>query len=555
MKRKNKRRNRGSQTQNFMQLEARNLLTSIANTLPVGVDLVTNGGFERAVNGNSGFFQDSDVDGWVAADAASGQRLNIFNFGAGSDPRQNILELDSTTAQFDEIFQDINTRAGDSYILSFEIRERNVDASANADTNKLEVLWGDTVLGNYTGTFHWQSVNLVVEGLGDVSRLTFREVSTAASDSRGPLIDNVGLVKIAENVAIGNGSFDSRTLPDSQAQLVNRDFVDGWEAFTEGDSDLLFAIQNTGSNDGGQHLRLDTFGDHLDRIYQDVSTTAGEKYYLTFDLRGSEQLRVRWNNQWAGTFEADTDWQTFGLLLDASDAETTRMVFREVSSTAPTGTGPQIDNVRISRVGVFEPFAGVRALSEVDPAARNGIYSEAPELNIDVSKTFRAKIAVESGSEIDLLLYADRTPETVNNFVNLARDGWYDGLTFNRVVNDFFNNPFIAQAGGPFTENTGGGPGYTFGDEFVDGLNFDTRTGLLAMANAGPATNGSQFFITYGNPTNLNGVHTIFGEIELGDTSSFDALNNLTFREPGSSTPGDVITSITITEEDSSSAT
>ncbi len=533
-----------------MKLEPRNLLASIANTLPVGVDLVTNGGFERANNGNaSHFFLDSDVDGWVAADAASGQRLNILNFGA-ANPRQNILELDSTASQFDEVYQDINTKAGDSYILSFEIRERNVETSAHADTNKLEVLWGGTSEGIYSGTFHWQSVNLVVEGLGDVSRLTFREISLAASDARGPLIDNVRLVKIASNVAVGNGSFDSRTLDNPAQTTVTREFMAGWMAFGENESDRLFAVRNDGANDGAQYLQLDSGGGRLDRIYQDIATTQGEKYYLTFDVRGSEQLRVRWNNEWVGTFEADSDWQTFGILVDAADAETTRMVFREVSGTGPTGTGPQIDNVRISQVGAFEAFGGVGALSEVDPATRNGIYTQAPEMNIDVAKVYRAKIAVESGAEIDLLLYASRTPVTVNNFVNLARDGWYDGLTFNRVVNDALNNPFIAQAGGPFTDNTGGGPGYTFADEFVDGLNFDSRTGLLAMANAGPGTNGSQIFITYGNPTNLNGVHTIFGEIELGDTSSFTALDNLTFRSPGSSTPGDVITSITITEED-----
>ena len=535
-----------------MQLEPRNLLASISNTLPIGVDLVTNGGFERATDGNaSHFFLDSNVDGWVAADSASGQRLNIFGFGDASDPHQNVLELDSIASQYDRVYQDIRTRTGDSYILSFEIRERTVDASAHADTNKLEVFWGGMNLGTFSGTNHWQSVNLVVEGLGDVSRLTFREISLDSSDGRGPLIDNVRLVKIANNVAVGNGSFDSRALGDPAPATVTREFMDGWMAAGADASDRLFAVRNDGGSDGQQYLQLDTGGGRLDRIYQDIATTSGEKYYLTFDVRGSEELRVRWNEEWVGTFQAESDWQTFGILVDASDTDVTRMVFREVTAAAPTGTGPQIDNIRISQVGAFEPFAGVGALSEVDPAERNNIYgNQPPATTIDEANTYRAKITVESGAEIDLLLYANQAPVTVNNFVNLARDGWYDGLTFNRVVNDISSNPFIAQAGGPFTDNTGGGPGYTFADEIVDGLNFNTQTGLLAMANSGANTNGSQFFITYANPTHLNGRHTIFGEIEAGDTTSFDALNNLTFREPGSATPGDVIKSITITEED-----
>lgn len=530
-------------------MESRNLLASLANTLPTGVDLVTNGGFERATGGNaSQFFLDSNVDGWVAADSASGQRLNILNFGG---TRQNVLELDSIASQYDRVFQDINTRSGDSYILSFEIRERPVNASAHADTNKLEVFWGGMNLGTFSATNHWQSVNLVVEGLGDVSRLTFRELSLTSSDARGPLIDNVRLVKIAENVTVGNGSFDSRALADSGApDTVTRDFMDGWLAMGTDAADRLFSLRRGGANDGDQYLQLDTGEGRLDRIYQDVATTRGEKYHLTFDLRGSEELRLRWNNEWVGTFSAGSDWQTFGVLVDAADADTTRMVFREAVGTNPTGTGPQIDNIRITRVGAFEPFAGVRALSEVEPATRDSIYSQAPEQTIDRTRTHRANIELESGAQINLLLYTDQTPITVNNFINLARDGWYDGLTFNRVVNDLSNNPFIAQAGGPFADNTGGGPGYTFADEIVDGLNFNTRTGLLAMANAGPGTNGSQFFITFGNPTHLNGRHTIFGEIELGDTASFDTLNNLTFREPGSATPGDMIKSITITETD-----
>lgn len=108
---------------------------------------------------------------------------------------------------------------------------------------------------------------------------------------------------------------------------------------------------------------------------------------------------------------------------------------------------------------------------------------------------------------INLKLYATQTPYTVANFVNLAKRGYYDGLNFHRVINDF-----MIQGGCPF--GTGrGGPGYKFQDEFAEGLVHD-RPGILSMANAGRNTNGSQFFITHVKTPWLNGKHTVFGSVE-----------------------------------------
>ena len=127
-----------------------------------------------------------------------------------------------------------------------------------------------------------------------------------------------------------------------------------------------------------------------------------------------------------------------------------------------------------------------------------------------------AVLKTEKG-EIGLKLFYDKTPMTVANFVGLAEGKldatkgkkFYDGLTFHRVINDF-----MIQGGDPKGNGTGG-PGYKFPDEFVDGLNFNTK-GKLAMANSGPATNGSQFFITHVPTTWLNNKHTIFGEVVEG---------------------------------------
>jgi peptidyl-prolyl cis-trans isomerase B (cyclophilin B) len=108
--------------------------------------------------------------------------------------------------------------------------------------------------------------------------------------------------------------------------------------------------------------------------------------------------------------------------------------------------------------------------------------------------------------DIHLRLHDDKTPMTVASFVNLARRGYYDGLTFHRVISDF-----MIQGGCP--EGSGrGGPGYKFGDEFAPGLKHD-KPGVLSMANAGPGTNGSQFFITHGATPWLDGKHSVFGEV------------------------------------------
>ncbi len=117
----------------------------------------------------------------------------------------------------------------------------------------------------------------------------------------------------------------------------------------------------------------------------------------------------------------------------------------------------------------------------------------------------KAVIETDKGT-INIILFADQTPLTVANFVNLAGRGYYDGLKFHRVIDEF-----MIQGGCP--QGTGaGGPGYQFGDECTADLKHDVP-GILSMANAGPGTNGSQFFITHVPTPHLNGKHTVFGRI------------------------------------------
>ena len=120
----------------------------------------------------------------------------------------------------------------------------------------------------------------------------------------------------------------------------------------------------------------------------------------------------------------------------------------------------------------------------------------------------RAVIQTDKGS-IEIELHADKTPMTVANFVNLAQRGYYDGIVFHRVIANF-----MIQGGDP-TGTGRGGPGYQFGDEFDNSLGHD-GPGVLSMANAGPGTNGSQFFITHNATPHLNGNHSVFGRVVSG---------------------------------------
>ncbi len=174
----------------------------------------------------------------------------------------------------------------------------------------------------------------------------------------------------------------------------------------------------------------------------------------------------------------------------------------------------------------------------INPANRNNMYQAPPEMEIDPTKSYVATIVTDKG-DIVIDLFADRVPRTVNNFVFLARQGFYDDTTFHRVLSDF-----MAQAGDP-TGTGRGGPGYRFADEFHPDLTHD-GPGVLSMANAGPNTNGSQFFITYKATPWLDRRHAVFGRVSAG----LDVLESLTPRDPSlnPSFPGDRIETIRIEE-------
>jgi cyclophilin family peptidyl-prolyl cis-trans isomerase len=147
-------------------------------------------------------------------------------------------------------------------------------------------------------------------------------------------------------------------------------------------------------------------------------------------------------------------------------------------------------------------------------------WPKPPEFKLDLHKKYSAILKTDLG-DIEVTLFADKAPNTVNNFIFLAREGYYDDTIFHRVIHDF-----MAQAGDP-TGTGRGGPGYSFRDEFGSGLKHN-KPGILSMANAGPNTNGSQFFITHVPTPWLDGKHTIFGEV----TSGLDVLFAIPERDP-----------------------
>ena len=186
---------------------------------------------------------------------------------------------------------------------------------------------------------------------------------------------------------------------------------------------------------------------------------------------------------------------------------------------------------------VWDTFVKEESIMK-DLASRQ--YKSAPEMTINQDARYLAHVEMASGGTFTIELLPKSAPQTVNSFVFLARNGWFDNITFHRVIPGF-----VAQTGDP--SGTGrGGPGYYLPNEIDSTLSHD-RKGVVAMANAGPNTNGSQWYITYGDVSQLDGSYTIFGNV----TEGMDVVEGITPRDPSrnpNAAPGDTIARITIEE-------
>jgi len=204
------------------------------------------------------------------------------------------------------------------------------------------------------------------------------------------------------------------------------------------------------------------------------------------------------------------------------------------------------------KLGITPPFvfiAGIPYTGPLDFNSLDGIvkelllpqrqFHECPAMQLEQGVSYTATLHTEKG-DIVLQLYPEVAPKAVNSFIFLAEHGWFDNVTFHRVIPGF-----VAQAGDP-TGTGRGNPGYLFSIETDSNFTFD-RAGLLAMANSGPTANGSQFFITLAPAEHLNGGYTIFGEVIDG----MDVVESLSERDPSQNTdlpPGDLILDVSIEE-------
>ncbi len=188
-----------------------------------------------------------------------------------------------------------------------------------------------------------------------------------------------------------------------------------------------------------------------------------------------------------------------------------------------------------------QPVARIEIDMAADAERRDGMFVKLPPQVAESGKDYTAVLHTDQG-DITVQLYNAKAPVTVNNFLYLALTGFYDDTTFHRVIEGF-----MAQGGDPSGSGRGG-PGYRFKDEFSQGLVFN-RPYMLAMANSGPHSNGSQFFITFVPTPHLNHKHTIFGNVIEGTA----AVNNISNRDPMSAVaPGDRIQNISIFVKDAS---
>lgn len=190
--------------------------------------------------------------------------------------------------------------------------------------------------------------------------------------------------------------------------------------------------------------------------------------------------------------------------------------------------------------GTLATGEACQSSTDTSTAEPGGAYPAPFEMTIDTAKVYSAKIQTSQG-DIEVRLHDDIAPLTVNNFVCLARDGFYDGLTFHRIIPGF-----MIQGGDPNGDGSGG-PGYSFPDEFDPSKDF-AEPYVLAMANSGPATNGSQFFITVAPTPHLNQKHTIFGKVSAGQ----EVVDKIAALGSESGAPSEPVTieTITIVEAD-----
>ncbi|HID52452.1 MAG TPA: hypothetical protein EYP41_10480 [Anaerolineae bacterium] len=218
-------------------------------------------------------------------------------------------------------------------------------------------------------------------------------------------------------------------------------------------------------------------------------------------------------------FNADLDNETYAAYV--SDLEQEAMNIGLPGTPSVILNGELLPQVPFE-YEVWDQFVGAQVeFARIQEQLADIQYDAPPEMSIDPDASYQATVNLDNGESFVMELYPQSAPVTVNNFIFLANEGWFDDVMFHRVIPGF-----MAQTGDP-TGTGMGGPGYSIVDEFDPELTFDAA-GVLAMANSGPDTGGSQWFITYDATPHLNGLHTIFGRVIEG----MDVVEAIIARDP-----------------------
>jgi cyclophilin family peptidyl-prolyl cis-trans isomerase len=297
-----------------------------------------------------------------------------------------------------------------------------------------------------------------------------------------------------------------------------------------------------------RYFPLESIHDKADLSAQAAAAAGNQgKFWEMHDILFEKQ------GEWASlTVDQFKDWllkaaDTLSLdkvrfekdLVDPANVAMIHKAWVDGSSSGVPFTPFLIMNDQIWPNSIPKDYNSLTAIIKVDlPEKRQ--FTTCPDMTIDLAKKYTATLHTPKG-DIIIDLYADQAPLAVNNFIFLARQGWYDGVTFFRVLPGF-----IAQTGDP-TDSGMGNPGYAFDNEITSALKFD-KAGVVGMINDGPGTNGSQFFIAYAPADRLNGQYTIFGQV----LSGMDVVEKLSPMDPskgGALPPGDGILSVTIAEK------
>ncbi len=464
---KKRRPRRKNQSQNYAVLEPRQLLATTGLTQfdgdsSINSGLITNGNFDANQidtdedQSVSQRFPVADVTGWTQS-AGAADEVSLVSFF--DSPRGTGLHLDDQADVLESVFQDVNTESGQLYTLAFDLLGRPQGANASADSNDIRILWDNVDVGTFRGiNDFWQTFTVNVTGASnDLTRLEIQEVDGAGNDGVGAMLDNIRLVPVTSQT-FENGSFE-----DNETGLIGHNDVPGWNVVADENNQIIDVESGTGS-DGTRFLNLDRMTDASDILFAETTTEAGGVYFVSFDLRSEsgvvgedEEVRVRWNDQWVGTYRGTADWQGYGFTVRA-DSDMTRLVFREPGNAfTGDGNGPLLDNVRITRVisevtltlSDTTPFEftengdavaiGSR-IDAINSTVEDSISSVTVSLpaNADSSETLRATVGSETVESVDGVLTVSGS-RSIADYLSILQSVEYsntsdDPIAGNRVL-------------------------------------------------------------------------------------------------------------------------